>query len=363
MKVINENIVFLPFFFIFILLSALYSHEIVHYSDFVDWQTIVTLAGLLIITTAIKESAYFSIVAEKILKKANTERKVALLLILLSCILSSFLTNDIALFIVVPLTLSFRRFIGSSMGKLIIFEAIAVNVGSALTPIGNPQNLFLWHQWDVSFLTFVMKMLPLFVLLFALLIIFVLIIFPSKKLSAHSNQEKIKFGRKLFLLSILLLAGYVIIIQFGLAYYALPVVFLVYLAFYRNILPKVDWLLILLFVTIFVDFHLISRMQIILNFVNLYDLNSHTTVFSLSILFSQITSNVPASIFMSKFSHNWLSIAYGVNVGGNGTVIASLANIIALRFAGGKKIWMDFHKYSLLYLIVTGGLAYAVFFL
>ncbi|RLF61709.1 MAG: hypothetical protein DRN33_06510 [Thermoplasmata archaeon] len=66
---------------------------------------------------------------------------------------------------------------------------------------------------------------------------------------------------------------------------------------------------------------------------------------------------------MSKFSHNWFSIAYGVNVGGNGIAVASLANLIALRFAGGKKIWADFHKYSLLYLIVTGVLAYVIFFM
>ena len=84
-KVINENFVFLPFFFIFVLLSALYSREIVRYSDFVDWQTIVALAGLLIITTAVKESGYFSVIAERILRKANTERKIALLLILISC--------------------------------------------------------------------------------------------------------------------------------------------------------------------------------------------------------------------------------------------------------------------------------------
>jgi len=74
-------------------------------------------------------------------------------------------------------------------------------------------------------------------------------------------------------------------------------------------------------------------------------------------------SNVPATIFMSRFSTGWLSIAYGVNVGGNGLVIASLANIIALRFVKEKSVWVDFHRYSLLYLLVSGGLVYLLFFL
>ena len=120
---------------------------------------------------------------------------------------------------------------------------------------------------------------------------------------------------------------------------------------------------ILLFITMFIDFHLIGRMQVLSNFVNSFNLGSNSAVFSLSLFFSQITSNVPAGILMSKFSPNWLSIAYGVNIGGNGTAIASLANLIALRLAGGKKIWVDFHKYSLLYLVVTAGMAYVLFFL
>ena len=363
MRFISKNFILLPFLIILAFLCVLYPDEIINYPDFVDWQTIASLAGLLVVATAIKESSYFLIIAERTLEKVNSERKIALVLVLLSCILASFLTNDVALFIVIPFTLGFQAFMENDVRKLIIFEAMAVNVGSALTPIGNPQNLFLWHQWGVSFLTFIIKMMPLFILLFISLIIFVLIAFPPKRLHTPIRENDAEFNKKLFSLSILLLIGYALMMQLGLTYYALPAILLIYLISFRNILPKVDWLLILLFITLFIDFHLIGRTEIISNFVNSFSLDSSSTIFSLSLLFSQITSNVPASILMSKFSHNWFSIAYGVNVGGNGIAVASLANLIALRFAGGKKIWADFHKYSLLYLIVTGVLAYVIFFM
>ena len=82
------------------------------------------------------------------------------------------------------------------------------------------------------------------------------------------------------------------------------------------------------------------------------------SVFVYSLLISQIISNVPAAVFLSKFSSNWLAIAYGVNVGGNGIVIASLANLIALRMVGDKKIWSRFHRYSLVYLSISACLIY-----
>ena len=71
---------------------------------------------------------------------------------------------------------------------------------------------------------------------------------------------------------------------------------------------------------------------------------------------------MPASVFVSKFTHNWFAITYGVNVGGNGLVIGSLANIIALRMVESKGIWLNFHKYSIPYFLITGGIAYVLFF-
>jgi len=245
---------------------------------------------------------------------------------------------------------------------LIVFEAISVNVGSALTPIGNPQNLFLWYKWNISFVNFIIEMLPLVTLLLVILLIFVWIVFPDKgiKFSEGIKDDRTQ-NKVLFTLSIAMLIVYVISLEVKQAHLVLLLVFLLYLIFYRKVLLKMDWLLLLLFIVIFFDFHVISTIPILSEGVNALNLHSAGNVFLLSVLTSQLISNVPASVLISKFSHNWLAITYGVNVGGNGLAIASLANVIALRMVKRKKLWLTFHRYSLLFFLITGGIAYILF--
>jgi len=359
----RKNFIFLPFLLLLVVFMALYPEKITAYPDFVDWHTVLNLAGLLMVVTAIRESAFFRHFSHSLLVKTGTERGLAFVLVSLSGILSMFLTNDIALFITVPLTLGFREVIKNDVKKLIIFQALAVNVGSALTPVGNPQNLFLWHRWNISFLRFIGEMTPLFVVMTVVLVVFVWISFPSKKLSFQGKQRENDVDSGIFILSVVLLAGFIASIELDVAYYALAVVAFIYLIFYRRIFIKTDWALLLLFMVMFIDFHLLSQVPFVTKLVGQFGLTRPSDTFFSSLLFSQLMSNVPATIFMSRFSTGWLSIAYGVNVGGNGLVIASLANIIALRFVKEKSVWIDFHRYSLLYLLVSGGLVYLLFFL
>ncbi|VAX15310.1 Inner membrane protein YbiR [hydrothermal vent metagenome] len=362
-SVLNKNnYIFLPFLILLMFSAFIYPSQIKNYFEFIDWRTITVLISLLITTTAIKESSFFIKTTERLIYKIDSEKKLALTLIILSSILSMFFTNDIALFIVVPLTLTFQTYLQNNLQKLIIFEAISVNVGASLTPIGSPQNLFLWHQWNISFVSFVGKMLPLFSLLFILLILFSLIIFPSRKLSIKEFDRGTVLNKKLFYISIPLLLLCVISVELSFSFFAMLVIFFIYLFFFKEILLKVDWLLILLFIIMFIDFHIVSQIPFVSSFITQFDLNNPGSIFTLSLFSAQMISNVPASIFMSKFSHDWFAIAYGVNVGANGFIIGSLANIIALRFINTKKIWIDFHKYSIPYFAVTAVLAYIIFF-
>ena len=337
------------------ILSILYPHEVVGCPFFVDWMTIVALTGLLIITTGLKESCYFYSFSRSVLMHIRSERTLSIFLILLSASLSTFLTNDITLFVVVPLTLSIQDVIDNDISKLIIFETISVNVGSSLTPIGNPQNLFLWHKWNISFATFVVEMLPLVVILLAILLIFVWITTPNREVK-FLKETSYETRKSLFILSAVMLIIYLISLEAKKAYFALPVVFLPYLIFYRDVLMKTDWLLLLMFVVIFIDFHILGDL------VGVLKPHSAGDVFLLSVMISQLISNVPASVFVSKFSHNLLAIAYGVNVGGNGSVVSSLANIIALRMTKKREAWINFHKYSLPYLLTSCGIVYMIFF-
>ncbi len=359
----EKNFIFLPFLLLLVLFMVLAPEKIVDWPEFVGWHTILNLTGLLLVVTAIKESAFVGQFSKRLLTKTKTERSLAFALVALSGILSMFLTNDIALFITIPLTLSFRDVMKNDVKKLIIFQTLAVNTGSALTPVGNPQNLFLWHQWGVSFFGFIEKMFPLFIVMFLVLAIFVGIFFPKKPLSFHDRPRKNSVNTRLFAVSVILLFGFIASIELGWAFPALIAIAVLYLLFYREIFIKTDWMLLLLFVVMFIDFHLLGHVPLVIRFVNHFNMAHPADSFVSSALFSQVMSNVPAAIFMSKFSTQWQAIAYGVNVGGNGLVLASLANIIALRFVKRRSIWIDFHKYSILYLVVTMVLVYLIFYL
>ncbi len=342
-KFFRHELIFFVFFILLIFLSLKYSQNIKNYPFYIHWDTIKTLAGLLIITTAIKESGYIEKFAISILKKIKTERNLALFLVSLSVILSTFLTNDISLFIVIPLSISLYQFIKGDVIKLIIFEAIAVNIGSALTPIGNPQNIFLYHVWKISFLKFIAQLFPLF--LFQLILLLLLTFFVFKKKSLNFKNENIEFSlnKRLIILSIFLFFLFI----FSIEYRFINSILIIIVILNFKILKKVDWMLIILFIVIFIDFTAIAKIKSVTNFVYTLNLTNFNNITIFSALISQIISNVPAAVFLSKFCNNYKAIAYGVNIGGNGLFIGSLANIIALRMANNRKIWIDFHKYSI----------------
>ncbi len=361
-RFLANNLVFLPFLGLLLLFMAVWPEKITEYPRFVDWQTVLNLTGLLLVVTAIKESAFVGRFSRRLLVKTKTERGLAFSLVLLSGVLSMFLTNDIALFITIPLTLGFRDVIRNDLKKLIIFQALAVNVGSALTPIGNPQNLFLWHQWDISFFRFTAKMLPLFAVLAVVMAVLVWVSFSAARLSFHTRPRKNNVNTKLFVFSLVLLVAFVASLELGRTWPALAGVTVFYLLFYRKVFLKTDWMLLLLFAVMFVDFHLLSEVPFVIRFITHFDMAHAAGTYMGAAWFSQVMSNVPATIFVSKFSTQWLALAYGANVGGNGLVVASLANIIALRLASDRKIWLAFHRYSVIYFLVSGALVWLLFF-
>lgn len=113
----------------------------------IDWHTIITLSGLMLLTKGVELSGYFDVLGRKMVRRFATERRLAMFMVLAAALLSTFLTNDVALFIVVPLTITLKRLCEIPVNRLIIFEALAVNAGSLLTPIGNPQNILIWGRF------------------------------------------------------------------------------------------------------------------------------------------------------------------------------------------------------------------------
>ncbi len=317
----------------------------------VNWHTIILLGTLLIISTSLKDSFLFDSIIVHILKRFKKERAIAFFLILSSALLSMIITNDIALFIVVPITIGLqKRLENNILEKLIIMEAIAVNTGSLLSPIGNPQNIYLWHIWNVPFGVFVKNMLPLFVSLFIVLLFFVYFLFPNIQLNIKETVSPTVNKKQSYLFSLLLIL-YIFSIELNLFFIISIIVLIISALFYRKTLLKTDWNLILLFVFTFMDIYLLTSTRFINSFINTLSLHTHSYIWS--IIFSQIIGNVPTSILMTKYSVNIQSIINGVNIAANATIFASFANIIAIRFLKNKRVYLSFHKYSIPFFILS----------
>lgn len=329
---------------------------IVHYPDLVDWRTIATLAGLLALTKGVELSGYLPRLAQRLVAAMPTERRLAVFLVTATALLATVLTNDVALFVMVPLTLTLKNS-GVPLTRLIVFEALAANAGSVLTPIGNPQNLFLWQLANVPFEHFVLAMLPLAAVLMAPLLLMTLVAFSGKPVQLTVRQAPDRTDRLMLMLSLGLYIPFLLVTDLRHPYLALLTLAPLLLA-RRELLARLDWALLLVFVLMFIDLRLLSQLDVVQAWIKSFDLAQLPRLYLAGIAASQVVSNVPAAILLAEYSRDWRVIAYAVNVGGFGLMIGSLANIIALRMAPDRRAWITFHAYSLPFLLVASALAW-----
>ena len=338
---------------VFLLFSAAHPAGMLRYPYLVDWPTIATLTGFLLITAGVEESGFLPALAGRILRLIPDERRLALFLLATSALLSALLTNDIALFIVVPLTLSLRKQASLPVGRLVIFEAFAVNTGSMLTPIGNPQNIFLWQQSGVHFQVFTAAMVPPVLIAAAWLLAFAWLAFRPHPLHLHAPAAAITLRYPLLWISMLLFLPFLVLADLRHAGIALAMTAAVFLVFHRRILRRLDWPLLLVFVLMFVDLRLVGGLPWVRAWLGGARLGDPLTLYGIGALLSQAMSNVPATILLSQYSADWRSLAWGVDVGGFGLVIGSLASLIALRLGRQRGAFWAFHAWSLPFFLCT----------
>lgn len=330
--------------------------RVVEYPGLVDWPTLLALAGLMVLTRGVEASGALSVAARRLVLAIHTERKLALFLVGASALLSTFLTNDVALFVMVPLTL---RLNGSGVPRacvpvtrLIVFEALAVNAGSALTPFGNPQNLFLWGRSGVSFVSFMRTMLPVVAIATVALLLLTHLAFSNRTLDVDGSQVP-AVDRRLLIVSLLLYAPFLVLIDIHRSAIACLTVLAVFALFARRVLAGVDWALLAVFALMFIDLRLAAQTDVVHRAIEAIGVQSPMRLYATAVLSSQLISNVPAAILLTEYSRDWTTIAYGVSVGGFGLLIGSLANLIALRLAKDRRAWLVFHGYSVPFVLVV----------
>lgn len=319
----------------------------------VDWRTIGALTGLLVITKAIELSGVLQHVAMHVTRHVVSQRHLALVLIALSGGLAAFLTNDVSLFLIVPLTRSLSNRAQLPVSRLVVCEALAVNTGSALTPIGNPQNLFLWQSSGMAFTKFVCMMSPMVMAECILLLIAVWFLFEPVPLKLHPDHLETADDWRLLALSVLLFAAFVAMLDMQIVAPSVALVISAYALSWRRVLWHVDWMLLAIIGLMFLDLSQIAMLPVVADVARRLPIGNAPYAYFAAIVLSQLISNVPATIFLKHYVHDLPALAYGVNVGGYGLAIGSLANLIALRLLAERGTVRQFHLISTIFLAVS----------
>lgn len=315
------------------LISCFFVLPDLQYLSYINVRVLAILFGLMLIVAALGHIGTFDVLTNKLLSKVKTYRGISLLMSLLSFFLSMFLTNDVSLVTLVPFAIMVLTPFGENRKLMftLIIMTVAANLGSMLTPIGNPQNLYLYDNYKIALPEFLLLMIPYSALSLAMIVALTFILVKgSDKLPPLKNTEvkKLSFVKlliyfALFVLNILTVVGYVhFLISLGVTVAAM-------LIMDRNSFKKADYNLLATFVFFFILIGNIGRIDAITGALS--GLVSSYPV-PAAILSSQIISNVPAAMLLSAFTEDGKSLIIGTNLGGLGTLIASMASLITYRF-------------------------------
>lgn len=299
------------------------------YLDYFDFKTLTCLFITLAVVCALRNIWFFTILARKLVNLAGNLRSLFLLLIVITFVGSMIIANDMALITFLPLGFFALSVIKQEkyMAYLFVLQNISANLGGMLTPFGNPQNLYLYSYFNIPTGKFLVIMLPAFLLAVALLVIACVFVKPIKFKINEEFGEKLDTKKAilygvLFLLSILIVFR---VIPFLVGLLIIPLVLFIV---DKDSLKMVDYGLLGTFFFFFIFSGNLARMDIVNNILS--NLLSKDTLI-VSTLSCQIISNVPSAILLSRFTENYPALLLGVNIGGTGTIIASLASLITFN--------------------------------
>ena len=298
------------------------------YLNYFDFKTLTCLFCVLAVVCAFKNINFFYIIALNIVKVFKNLRLSILVLVYITFIGSMLIANDMALLTFLPLgyyvlvTAEKQKY----MAFTFIMQNIAANLGGMLTPFGNPQNLYLYSFFNISNDEFIQIMFPPFIISIALITICCL--FVKKEPLLIKEQPTTLNSKRTVAYSILFVFAIAIVFR-GIPYYwGLVVIPIALLILDRKALKMVDYPLLLTFACFFIFAGNMARIDVIRDLFS-YLLNKNTLLFS--ICSCQVISNVPSAILLSQFTNNYADLLVGVNIGGTGTLIASLASLITFR--------------------------------
>lgn len=325
--------------FICAVISCFFVKPNLGYIDYIDFRTLGLLFCLMTVSVGLEACGFTSDTASFLMRKCKSTKSLVPVLVLLPFFVSMLVTNDVALIAFVPFAITVLEL--SDARKLIIpvvvMQTLAANLGSMATPVGNPQNLFLYSKYDLSAGEFFKTVLPYAgISLVLVTVVSIYIGVKGRKIASKSSDDDIKLkeptvkNRKLVLIfcTVLFVLCLLSVFKF-LDWRILTVITLIiFLIIAPKELLKVDYCLLLTFICFFIFSGNIGKIDAVKNFVS--DLMTKNAFFT-SLCLSQVISNVPAAVLLSGFTDNFRDLLLGTDIGGLGTPIASLASLISLK--------------------------------
>ena len=299
------------------------------YGGYFDWNTLACLFLTLAVVCALRNIKFFSILARRLVEITGNLRSLFLMLICITFLGSMLIANDMALITFLPL--GFLALSAAGMEKymayLFVLQNISANLGGMLTPFGNPQNLYLYSYFGIPTGEFCKIMLPPFLLAVGLLFVACLFVKPltlsiSSHTDDHLHKGKTALYLALFAVSIMIVFR---IVPFWVGLIVIPAV-LIFID--REALKMVDYLLLGTFFFFFIFAGNLARIDAVNEILSRL-LQKDTLL--VSTFSCQFISNVPSAILLSRFTGDYTALLIGVNIGGTGTLIASLASLITFN--------------------------------
>ena len=300
------------------------------YLHYIDFRVLCLLLCLMAVVAGFKSVGAFQWLTYQLLRRIHSGRILGITLVLLPFFCSMLVTNDVALLVFIPFTISLLDQLGCRRNiiPVIVLQTVAANLGSMATPVGNPQNLYLYAAYAMSAAEFFSVTLPLTGISLVSLTAAAYPVLP--KALPEQNLEKADISSVKHLVIHAVLFILCLLTVFRVIPYPVTTVIIVALLWFldRKLLKEIDFMLLITFVCFFVVSENLGRLDSIRNFLQM--LLTRSTLLT-AVGTSQIISNVPAAVLLSAFTDQWRELLAGVNIGGLGTPIASLASLITLK--------------------------------
>lgn len=299
------------------------------YGDYIDLRTLALLYCLMVVVAGLRRAGVFAVLSDVLLRKAGNVRQISLILVLLCFFSAMFVTNDVALLTFVPFAVSVLLLAGQSRWLIlvVVLQTIAANLGSMLTPVGNPQNLYLYSRYGLSMGDFLRVTAPFWLLSLGVCALLCLPIRREALTVDIGERPRVNRG-KFRLYGLLFLLCLAVVLRLFDWPVLLGILVAVLLVFDRKMLLSADFMLLLTFVCFFVFSGNLARIPAVNELLRSL-LTGRELLVSAAV--SQIISNVPAALLLSGFTDNARALLLGVNIGGLGTPVASLASLISLK--------------------------------